>query len=159
MPDQNLEPLRFETYLRMIENAPGTRMFASLFVRRKDDGTVTDVLNDGEYSCAVFASSVLTLAGLIDRPVATVASLRRVLDERGWHRTDQSSRPGDVVVWEDRLESDGTPHSHIGFAVGDDEAVSTSAKERRVVRHHLTSGAKEDGTPVRDVIAVYRPAW
>ena len=126
--------LRRESYLEMIENSVGTKMFRSLFVEQ--DGERFDALRGGELSCAVFVSSVLTLHGLIDAPHATV---RRTVDElkrAGWQPLEES-RPGAVVVWKDREYDDGEVHGHIGFVVSADEAVSTSYRSKEVVRHAM----------------------
>ena len=39
MPDSNLIKLRKKTYLKMIENSVGARLFNSLFVKFKDTGS------------------------------------------------------------------------------------------------------------------------
>src|SRR5688572_22370998 len=159
MPDPNLEILKKESYLRMIENSPGTRMFSSFFVRRKDTGATDDVLQDGSYSCAAFTSSVLVLFDFLPRSIATVKSVRNKVTELGWKEITGTPEPGDVVFWAEQKTEDGTMHGHVGFAVGNDEAVSTSAKERQVTRHHLTYGANKDGSPVRPVTTIFRPPY
>lgn len=50
-----------ENYFKFIENSIGGRMFNSLFVKKQEQEEIVDVLNDGEYSCAFFVSSVLFL--------------------------------------------------------------------------------------------------
>jgi len=159
MPDKNIEVLHKETYLRRIENAPGSRLFLSLFVRHKGTGEVEDVLRGGEYSCASFVSSLLVLSGLLDRPRATVASVRAGMEAQGWREVHGAPEPGDVIFWDDVVEADGTLHKHVGFSLGGDEAVSTSVKERMVAQHHLTYGTDADGRPKRKVIAIYRHAF
>ena len=81
MADPNILRLPKETLVRMIKNAPDTKLFNSLFVRYLNTGEIKDVCNDGEYSCAFFVSGLLTLAGYLPRPHGTVAGLRKKLQE------------------------------------------------------------------------------
>lgn len=138
---------RYKSYMAMIKNSPGTKMFRSLWV--EESGEKRDVFRDGELSCAAFVSSVLTLHNLIDDVHATVARTVEELEKFGWRRAD-NPKPGVVVVWKPRMDDDGERHAHIGFLVNAKEAVSTSAKERCVVRHPLD---KLDGP--REVEALY----
>lgn len=156
MPDPNIEILKKETYLRMIENSVGSMQYRNLFVRFKDSGAVKDVLNNGEYSCAFFVSSVLVLAGLMDTPHATVNTVVRLLEAGGWKRVDGAPEPGDVLSWEPKLQPDGTAHGHVGFAVGNREAVSTDSRTGLVARHHETFGVGSAGAPTRPLVAVFR---
>ena len=79
MSSQNLEILKKETYLKAIENSIGSKIFNSLFVRSKDTGKISDILNDGEYSCAFFVSSILFLVQAVNRPYSTVQSLEEFI--------------------------------------------------------------------------------
>lgn len=136
MPDENLEKLPFETLLKMIENSEGTRIFNSAFVKDKRTGRIIDVLNDGEYSCAVFVSGLLSLVGLIDRPHSTVKTLVSKLEEsNNWEKIEAKIEPGDVLVWEKVKFEDGSENEHIGFAIDDLNAISTNYIEKRVVKH------------------------
>ncbi|MBI4414828.1 MAG: hypothetical protein HY566_01145, partial [Candidatus Kerfeldbacteria bacterium] len=67
------------------------------------------------------------------------------------HRPRNTNRPelGDVLVWGPARESHG--HEHIGFSLGGAHAVSTSATQRVVARHHWTYGGK------RKILAIFRP--
>lgn len=152
-----MQILKKETYLIMIENAEGTRMFRSLFAQRDDSENPEDILNGGELSCAFFVSNLLLLFGWVDAPHATVKSVRRVLLENGWESVGaEDIQSGDVVFWEEVVSKNSDRHSHVGFALNDKEAISTSDKNHAVMRHHITYGAKEDGTPKRNIDAVYR---
>ena len=134
----------------MIENSPGTRLFNSLIVKLKDTGEVKDVFGDGDNSCAAFVSSVLFLNRLLDEPHATVARLRQVLTRLGWQKVEGDIIPGDVVFWEKIKVEDGSEHEHVGFALSADEAISTSYKERQVVKHAMIPNG-------RKVTEVFRP--
>ena len=154
-----LTVLKKETYLQMIRNSPGTELFRSMFVSFNNSEEV-DILRDGDYSCAFFVSSILRLCGMQSRTHTTVKSVREVLLYSGdWDQVTGPGacvEPGDVVIWEKIQFEDGSENEHIGFALSRTEAVSTSYKEKKVVRHHLTSGINHDGSPIRRVIAVFR---
>lgn len=153
MADQNLEKLLRLTYLKMIENSIGSKIFNSAFVKDKTTGKVFDVLNDGEYSCAFFVSGILSLVGLIDRPHSTVKTVSEVLarSER-WERVEGLTPvAGDVVVWEEAVFEDGSKNDHIGFCLDEKTAVSTNYKEKKVAKHSIDF----DGT--RKFQEVFRP--
>jgi hypothetical protein len=138
MADANIEVLRKETYLKMLENAPGTRLFNSVIVRFKDSGKILDVLGDGENSCAAFVSSVMMLAGLLEKQSATVESVRKKLLEKKWNKVSaEQIFPGDVVFWEGIRFETGDIHEHVGFALSATEAVSTDYKQKQVVTHNI----------------------
>ena len=157
MPDSNIEKLNKETYLAMIKNSVGSRLFNSLYVRFKDSGVEKDVLNDGELSCAFFVSGILVLGGWGTRLHATVKTLREKLPEYGWEQVEINTiQSGDIVIWENVEFEDGTGNEHIGFALNEEEAVSTSFKKHEIVKHHITFGMTESGLPVRKISEVYR---
>lgn len=133
--------LLFPTYLQMVRNSPGTKMFRSLFVQGAD-GREQDVMQDGVYSCAYFVSAVLTLFGQAARMHATIQSTLADLREHGWQEADaKGPQPGDVLVWE-ALEFEGQLHEHIGFYLGDGRAVSTSYKLKEVTEHPVDAGER-----------------
>lgn len=140
------ERLLFPTYLQMLRNSPGTKMFRSLFVRG-EDGRELDVMQDGIYSCAYFVSAVLTLFGQAVRVHGTIASTVADLREHGWQEAD-APQPGDVLVWE-ALEFEGALHEHIGFYLGDGRAVSTSYKLKEVTEHAVDAGGRRLTTVLR----------
>ena len=152
MSDVNLEILQKETLLKAIENSVGSRQYNSLFVRFKDIEKIKDILDNGEYSCAVFVSSLLFLARVIDKQRATVESLKKFCDtDKNWKQINPDKvEAGDIIFWEKRKHEDETEHSHVGFALSNTEAVSTSYKEKKVVRHSITD---------RVINAVYTYLW
>lgn len=135
MADEKPKVMRYDSYLAMIQNSIGAHMFRNLWA--KVDGERKDVLQDGKLSCAVYVSSVLTLHKLIDGPHAIVRRTVEEMERAGWQKI-QEAKPGAVVVWADREYDDGTMHPHIGFCVGNDEAVSTDYEQKEVVRHPLS---------------------
>lgn len=151
------EILRKETYLKMIENAVGARMFCSIFVRKNDTGGTEDICQNGERSCAFFVSSLLTTCGLMNERIrTTVKGLRENLTyASGWERVAGDVLPGDVLFWESMIFDDGSECEHVGFALNRHEAVSTSSKERMVVKHGITSGYKSSFPP-RKIVQAFR---
>lgn len=157
MPDPNLERLEKETYLKMIENSIGSKMFNSLYVRNKESGEVIDVINEGEYACAFFVSSLLKIFSWIDNPHATVKTTEQKLIEGGWEKVNvEDIESGDVLVWDEVEFEDKTLNRHIGFAIGSDEAVSTDWEKGEVAKHHMTFGEDDSGQPKREIITAYR---
>ena len=55
MPDSNLIKLRKKTYLKMIENSVGARLFNSLFVKFKDTGSGEVQKQAGKKKLSIFA--------------------------------------------------------------------------------------------------------
>ncbi len=128
----------FETYIALIENSLGSKLFRTLIA--DVDGVRSNILRDGQLSCAIFVSSILMLIGLIDRVHATVASTVAKLEQSGWKRV-RVPKKGDVLVWEEKKFGD-EQHRHIGFYLGDELAVSQSSKRKVPVKHHWTNNGK-----------------
>jgi len=125
-----------KTYSAFIKNSIGTEMFRSLYVKQDDNGS-TDVLNDGEYSCALYVSSLLSLLRLISAPHATVESTIEDLESSGWEQTE-GPKPGAVIVWaKQQFPGDDELYSHIGFYIGEKKAVSTSYKTGKATKTRL----------------------
>lgn len=149
--------LRKETYLKMIENSVGSRIFNSIFALY--NGEQTDILRDGEVSCAVFASSLLLLNSLTTNQRATVNSLEKDLlaSPQFIKILDVDYRPqsGDVVIWENLKFSNGTVHRHIGFILNSKEAVSTDYKNKCVARHPIFNNS-ENPEKIRKIESIFR---
>jgi hypothetical protein len=128
--------LYFKTYLQFIRNSIGTQMFRNFYIEAPD-GTQLDALDDGSNSCAFYVSSVLALFKKLKNPHGTVASTLKDLEQSGWQTVPEADlKPGDVVLWEAQ-EFAGTWYEHIGFYTGDNRAVSTSWKEKKVREHDV----------------------
>lgn len=127
----------FKTYLKLIENAVGSNLFRNLYATWNDKEV--DLLEDGELSCAMFVSAILLQVFKIDEPHATVASTVRHMKEWGWVvvPTDTATH-GDVLVWEPITFEDGSKHPHMGFFIGNGEAISNSREQKTPLRHHWT---------------------
>ncbi len=147
-----IEILQKDTYISMIRNAPGTKMFRTLWARQPAL-PMTDLLGNGKRACAVFASVVLYLFGLVSSKRATVESLERDIVASGWRKTEMPN-VGDVIVWEPRRQG-GHVSVHIGFFIGCGQAVSNDWKSGTIKKHHVTYGVKKNGDPVRRITAIY----
>ena len=120
---QEIIPLVLDTYLAVIKNSLGSTMFRNFYA--EVDGKRTDIMRDGELSCAFYVSSVIVLFKLISGIHGTVDSTVKDLKESGWEEI-KKPKVGSMLVWEKMDFGDNDPHKHIGFFVGDDKAISNS---------------------------------
>ncbi len=134
-----IKPLKKKNYLAMIENsAKGENwMFRNFYV--EENGKITDIYNNGRWSCAVLVSSILYLNKLIKDVYGNVLSVNKGMEESGWYEIKEL-KPGAVIVWESKVGiDDGKDHYHNGFYVGDDEAISNDSKGTGFPhKHHYT---------------------
>ncbi len=140
----------FETYLAVIRNSVGSKMFRNFHM--EIDGKNIDATRNGLVSCAFFVSNVLNMFSalkLIKEPHLTVSSTVKDLLESGWKEISEP-RLGAVLIWEEK-ESHGGANRHIGFYVGNDLAVSNDADEGAPGMHHWTFGENETGGQFRKV--------
>ena len=129
----------------MIENAAKGQnwMFRNLYAEK--DGEEIDIAANGRWSCAIFVSWILYLNKLIGDMHANVSSTTKDMLENGWVEIEEL-KSGAVLVWEDKLgDDDGKMHSHNGFYVGNNTAVSNYSRGSGFPhRHHYTyNGARE----------------
>jgi len=159
-------PLIKDTYLAVVKNSVGSKMWRNFYARVGKDKK--DIMGDGDLSCAFYVSSILTLFGLIEKIHGTVAGTIHDLEKSGWKKINPStsfdkardkslrmkkSTAGAVLVWAEKCTK-GECHAHIGFCLDDQTAVSNSSKSGQIAKHHLTYGTK-NGQPVRPIVAVY----
>jgi hypothetical protein len=143
--------LALPTYLAMIRNSVGTRLFSRLYAAV--DGRRRDLLDGGNLACAFFVTGILAARGLVCSMHATVEGTVRDMEKSGWHRTDRL-RTGAVLVWEEAEQVPGSWHRHIGFYLGKGRAVSNDSRLGQPVEHHWTFG-KVGSRAKRRVVAVY----
>ena len=164
-----LEFKKKETYMALIKNSVGTKLFSSLYFYNTSENPfegipaheAVDVLKDGQLSCPYFVSSILhLLGGAIDTPHATVEGTIRGMVARGWQEVeDKKLCPGDVVVWALK-EDDGAGHykeghRHIGFILDKKTALSTSTTQKCVVAHDpwFRKNGEEEGRKIVRIFA------
>lgn len=155
------EIMRKETFLKMVENSEGCKLFNSLMMKK--GGEVFDILDDGDVSCATFTSSILFLNRFLPEQKSTVKGLSDVLSGETEFKPDRFieipiadfiPEKGDVVFWESIMGDDGAAHRHVGFVLNENEAVSTSGIYHSVIRHPLY---KKPGTDIdRKIERVFR---
>lgn len=92
-------------------------------------------MRNGELSCAFFVSSVLSLFKFIKEAHGTVNSTVKDLRESGWAEIEKPE-VGSILVWEKIDFGNNDIHTHIGFYMGNDEAISNSFELGRPVSHH-----------------------
>lgn len=144
--------LIFKSYLQTILNSTGSKVFRNLYALV--NGKEQDILNDGELSCAYFVSHILLMFSLITEGHATVRGTVNDLMDSGWKVIDQP-RTGAILVWEASVTDDeGQLHDHIGFYIGDDQAVSNSTT-KRIPQEHFWTFAHEGKEDYRKVTAIF----
>ncbi|MEK9174746.1 MAG: hypothetical protein AAB725_02135 [Patescibacteria group bacterium] len=125
----------YKTYLSVMKNSVGSEIFKNFYAKVNDKKQ--DIMEDGKLSCAFYVSSILAMFKLIYKIHGTVDGTVRDLEKNGWERI-QHPEPGSVLVWEEQESSDGKCHKHIGFYVGNDEAISNSSKLGKISKHNWT---------------------
>jgi hypothetical protein len=146
-PTEKPKRLNFQTYLQLVKNSPGTKMFRNFYVRTAEQGEF-DALDNGQNSCAFFVSSVLVIFNKLERIPGTVAQIVKDMEASGWEEV-KKLKTGDVIVWENKKFHDGW-HEHIGFYVGSDRAISTSSHKKIVAEHNLHFG--KTNRPIKQIL-------
>ncbi len=154
-----MEILKKETYLKMIENSIENKLFNSIIIK-EEDGSIKDLLNDGEYSCALFVSGILLLHSLVLKTRSTVNNLEKDLLESSLFQEveDKTIQPGDILIWESVTYEDGSQNRHIGFAISKEDAVSTNYIKKCVVKHPIHKEVENTGE-IRKIEKVLRPLF
>lgn len=111
------------------------------------DGSEKDILDNGQLSCAFFASFVLKAFGLVETLHARTEGTIKDLERSGWQKTE-TPHEGDVVIWEEQQQKSGV-FPHIGFYIDEKTAISHRDTHSTPIAHSLSF----DGT--RAVTAYY----
>ncbi|MDP3004294.1 MAG: hypothetical protein Q8N43_02195 [Candidatus Azambacteria bacterium] len=152
MKKEKVIPILFDTYIAVVKNSVGSKMFRNSYAKINDKKT--DILQDGMLSCAFFVSSILVLFKLIKEIHGTVDGTVRDLEQSGWQKI-KKPKIGSVIVWEKIDFGNKNFHKHIGFYIGNNKAISTNSfKKGRPVIHHWTYGIKRN-KPVRKIEAIF----
>lgn len=135
----SVEPLFFENYIASIRSSMDSKMFQKFYC--SVNGKKTEVLDNGRLSCAAFVTFVLKLFSLVSDMQITVHRAMDDMAKSGWHEVKEP-RVGAVIVWaEKQSEKDSTSniqasvHKHIGFYIGNGQAVSNSSLAKSPVAH------------------------
>jgi len=136
---QKITPLIFDTYLAVIKNSIGSKLFRNFYVAMA--GKKTDIMKNGELSCAFYVSSILALFKLIGGIHGTVDSTVKDLRASGW-KIVKKPKVGCILIWEKIHFGRNDIHQHIGFYIGNNRAVSNDYKLGYPVKHHWTFGGK-----------------
>lgn len=153
MPDQNksqIKILTLKTFLTLVKKSAGTEMFRQIFA--EVDGREVDITENGNLSCAFYVSGLLAIFGLIDKIHATVSGTRKAMEAAGWIETTEMV-PGAVLVW-DKPQDGSHNHQHIGFYLGEEQAISNISRLGQPGVHHFTFGPSGTNS-YREIIAVY----
>ncbi|MFB6212920.1 MAG: hypothetical protein ABEI53_03880 [Candidatus Magasanikbacteria bacterium] len=142
--------LFFDSYISAIENSVGSKSFQTLWA--ETDSGKKDILNKGQFSCAVYMTRILLWFDLVNEVHATVSGTVEDLKNCGWFEIEKPKR-GCILEWEPKKQN-GSENKHIGFYLGDEIAVSNSRNNRFPIKHHYKYG-KVDSEPVRKIEKIY----
>jgi len=143
LPIINLTFLKRKTLLAMISNSikgGDNYLFRNAYAK-DEKGNETDILENGKNSCAAFVSWILLGVELVKRPHATVEGTEKDLIDSGWYQVEEC-KPGSILIWESKdpdeklLGKYETEHRHMGFYIGNDEAISNDSKGSGFPRRH-----------------------
>ena len=129
---KKIKPLISDTYLAVIKNSIGSKMFRNSYV--KIDGKKIDILKNGDVSCAFYVSSILMMFKLVGNVHATVDGTVKDLEKSSWKKINKP-KIGYVLVWEETDFGKNDLHKHIGFYIGNNKAISNSTKKRFPAEH------------------------
>lgn len=147
-----IKHLRFPTYLSVIKNSVGSKMFRHSYA--DVDGKKTDITKNGHLSCTFYVSSILKMFGLIKEVHTTVKGGINDLEESGWIKI-KKPRTGCVLLWEPKKFDENRTHMHLGFYLGKGKAISNDEKVHVPKVSHWTNGKDKEGKPTREVMAIY----
>lgn len=126
-----------KAYLKLINKSVGEKKFRKLFINN------VDVLENGNLSCAFFVSSILKKFNLIDLPHCTVKTTIKKMKYFGWYKVKlEKVKEGDVIVWDKKRQGKTGEHLHIGFYVGNKEAISNSWYKKIPWKHSWNYNGK-----------------
>ena len=142
-----LKPLLYKSYLQTIINSVDSKQYQNFYVLDTDKKETIDVLNNGNLSCAIFVSNILHMfsgfSKLIDIPHSPIITTIKDMERNSWYEVNEL-KTGAIVQWESIDYGVTGWHSHIGFYIGNDEAVSNDYKQFKIARHsHDYNGTRK----------------
>lgn len=137
---------KLKSLLAIVENSVkggDNYLFRNLYA--DEDGKEVDILENGQNSCCAVVTWPLLALELIKHPHATVHGTEKDLLGSGWFEI-QERRAGAIIIWEPMkasvhglLGDKNVELQHIGFCVGETEAISNDSKKTGFpIRHHIT---------------------
>lgn len=133
-PNRKPNHRRVESLKAMVRGSVGSRSWQHAYFTVA--GKKRDLVAGGKVSCAFFVSSILKLFNLIGAVHLTVASTIADMERHGWVTT-RRPRSGCIICWEP-LTQGGAIHTHLGFYLDKNQAISNDWKRRTPVLHHRT---------------------
>lgn len=162
LPTHNIRIKKLKSLLAIVENSArggDNYLFRNLYA--DENGKEIDVFENGLNSCCGHVTWILLALELIKHPHASVYGTEKDLVASGWDEIKEL-KPGAIVIWESLVADSGllgeknVKLSHLGFYVGNNEAISNDSKGRGFPwKHHVTYGTNSDGTPVRKIEKIY----
>lgn len=152
----DVKPSDFKTYLSMINGSVDANTWRHGY--SVVDGVETDIMKNGELSCAYFVSSILKIFSLVDNYHATVGATVGDMERNNWEKVEKPEA-GDVLLWAPR-SSDPDNNEHLGFYIGDEKVITNNyvgsnseAGGRPEIVHWLYEGHPDGARPL---LAIYR---
>jgi len=127
-----IKPVIKDNLLALAGTSSGSPMFQTLYCRVKSKKT--DILKNGQLSCAFFVTAVLKIFSLIKNIHPTVHRAERDMNSMGWQEI-KKLKSGSVIIWQEKIGRDGKSHKHIGFYLGQNKAISMSSRKRTPIVH------------------------
>ncbi|HYU64747.1 MAG TPA: hypothetical protein VEK36_00550 [Candidatus Paceibacterota bacterium] len=141
-----------KNYLAMIRNAARGKnhMFQNLYA--SVDGAEDDILKNGGLACTFFVAGILFINKLIsDMHAGDGGGLRKDMLANGWQEI-ADLREGAILEWEQQPGADGLMHSHWGFYMANEQAVSNDSNGIGIpIIHHYTNHWQ----PARKIVKIY----
>ena len=107
--------LKKDSFIASINNSSGSNAYRQIYALI--NGKKTDILRNGELSCAYFVSSLLYSYKLIKDVHATVSSTLGEIEKAQW-KINKRPIIGNLLLWEAIRFPDGNMHKHLGFYLG-----------------------------------------
>lgn len=132
--------LNKKNYLNALPTFEGSKSFRNVYAEINDE--IKDLTEDGNLSCSFFVSayllrftSVSLNFKLINEIHLMVPSTIKDLISCGWYEI-KDLKPGAIIYWGISSE---TNHTHIGFYLGNNQAISNNSKDKIVTIHPISS--------------------
>lgn len=128
--------LKKDTYLAMVKNSLNSYAFKDVY--GQINNKKKNITQNGDLSCAYFVSSILKLFDLTKNTHLTVDGTTSDLINSGWKKINLNKiSAGDIIIWQEDKK-----HKHIGFYIGDNQAISNNSKSKKIKKHHYTFNNK-----------------